>query len=126
MTFHLSLTYDQTMIHLVVLVTLVAVVASFTRTATTDDITAGWRNKLTKRMKRLWSEQKKARLEYFIHRMLECDRCTAVWVSPVFTFPTIAAYTYFGTLPWWMAVIIAIPAAKGISYLAFVLLKRGE
>lgn len=114
------------MVHLVVLVIMVAVVASFTRTATTDEITVEWRNKLTKRMKRLWSEQKKAKLEYFVHRMLECDRCTAVWVSPIFTIPAIAAYVYFDQLPWWMAAIIAIPVSKGISYLAFVLLNRGE
>lgn len=126
MTFQPQLTYDQAMVHFVVLVILVAVVASFTRLATTDEITAEWRNKLTKRMKRIWGLNKPAKLEFFVHRMLECDRCTAVWVSPIFTIPTAAYYVYLGQIPWWAAVIGVIPVAKGISYLAFVLLNRGE
>lgn len=107
------------MILLVGLVILVAVVASFTRLAHDDELTAPWRVGL----------REKYGMQNFWVRALNCFRCTAIWVSPAPTAVALAilAYGYDLSWPWW-AVLAAIwiPVSKGISYLAFVLYIRGE
>ena len=104
----------MSMIYLVLLIVTVATVASTTRLARTDVITAGWRVKV-----REWSG------EYgFWSDMLACFRCTAVWVSPLVTaFYGSAALVLSdsGWLTWFIAALLWIPASFGISYLAYLL-----
>lgn len=113
------MTYSNDMILLVGLVILVAVVASFTRLAYEDVITAPWRARL---------REKRGDQNFWV-RALECFRCSAVWVSPL---PTAAALVIWGysaqaSWIWWLILALAwIPVSKGIAYLAFILYIRGE
>lgn len=107
------------MILLVGLVVLVATVASFTKLAHEDAITAPWRVGL----------REKHGDQNFWVRALECFRCTAVWVSPL---PTAAALLIFGyaydlSTAWWIVLGFAwIPVSKAMAYLAFITYIRGE
>jgi hypothetical protein len=105
------------MIYLVGLIVLVATVASLTRLATTDEISAPWRVKV-----RAWSGE-----FGFFTRMLECDRCAAVWVS----FLPTGAYLWnlVGNQPSWGVIdglAAWIPMSLGVAYLSFLLILRGE
>lgn len=113
------MTYSNDMILLVGLVVLVALVASFTRLAHDDIITAPWRAGLRER---------RGAHDFWV-RALECFRCTAVWVSPL---PTAVALSIWGysaqaSWIWWLILgLVWIPVSKAIAYLAFVLYIRGE
>lgn len=113
------MSYHDIMILLVGLVVLVATVASFTKLAHEDAITAPWRVGL----------REKYGDHNFWVRALECFRCTAVWVSPL---PTALALMIFGFASdlspgWWVVLGLAwIPISKAMAYLAFVLYIRGE
>lgn len=101
------------MIYLVLLVVTVATVASATRLVRTDVIAAPWRVKI-----REWSGE-----HGFFTAMLECFRCTAVWVSPAVTaFYGAAALVLDGSgwLAWFVAALLWIPTSFGISYLAYL------
>ncbi len=111
--------YDHHMVYLVGLILLVACVASFTRLAYEDVITAPWRVRLRDRL----GDQN------FWVRALECFRCTAVWVSPLPTAVTLSVLAYGLDLHWvWWAILAAlwIPISKAVAYLAFILYIRGE
>lgn len=97
------------MVHVVVLAMLVAAIASLTRLVVDDEITYDLREKI-----REWSR------EYgFFTRLIKCSRCVSVWVAPVPTALVLAAYSYFGIMPWWMS-LIALPfAAMAIAYASF-------
>lgn len=105
------------MIYLVAYLALVATVASLTRLATTDEITAPWRVAV----------RAKYGMNGFIPRMLECDRCTAVWVAWLPTLFYVAGCA--ATHAWWVWIFAAvawIPASLGVAYLSFLLITRGE
>jgi len=105
------------MIYLVALIVTVATVASTTRLARTDVITAPWRVKLN-----LWSERTGRGL--FWLEVLECFRCTSVWISaPVTLFFGSAALVLSGVgwITWLVASLLWIPTSFGISYLAYLL-----
>lgn len=107
------------MVYLVALILLVAFVASMSRLATDDTITAPWRVKM----------REKYGDHNFWVRALECLRCTSVWVSPLPTAITLSIFAYGLDLHWIWWIILAflwIPISKAISYLAFVLYIRGE
>lgn len=110
------------MILLIGFVTLVATVASFTRLAHEDLITAPWRERMRQRY------QDKPAPVWF-RAFDECFRCAAVWISPVFTAPALALYAWthqFDTIEWAITALAWIPASKGISYLAYLLYLREE
>lgn len=110
------------MILLICFVTLVATVASFTRLAHEDLITAPWRERMRKRY------QNKPAPVWF-RAFDECFRCAAVWISPVFTAPAlaVAAWAYRLNWIWWIILALAwLPASKGLSYLAYLLYLREE
>lgn len=107
------------MILLVGLVILVAAVASFTRLAVDDDIAAPWRIRLREK----WGDQA------FVVRMLECFRCTSVWVSLPLTAAALALNGWFYNWPgpaWIILALAWIPTSMSVAYLAFVLYQRGE
>lgn len=111
--------YDHHMIYLVATVLLTAFVASMSRLATEDVITAPWRVKIREK----YGDQN------FWVRALECLRCTSVWVSPLPTAITLLVFAYGLDLPtvWWLILaVLWIPISKAIAYLAFVLYIRGE
>ena len=97
-------------------VLVVALTASLTRLATTDEITAPLRVKIREK----WG------IHSFPARMLECDRCAGFWVAlPVnLTILAIAAST--NIIPGWLAALAWIPSSLATSYLAFLLILRGE
>lgn len=107
------------MIFLVALVVLVGLVASMTKLAWDDEITAPLRVGL---------REKYGSSGFFV-RALECPRCTAVWLSPL---PTAAALGIMGAAlglswAWWIVVALAwIPVSFSVAYLAFIMIIRGE
>lgn len=107
------------MVYLVALIVLVATVASFSRLAHEDIITAPWRA----------NRRTKYGPDNFVNRMLECLRCTSSWVAIPFTLATILAFLVFadasalGTV---LALLGAYPISQGVGYLAYVLYLRGE
>jgi hypothetical protein len=116
--YHLTkLTYYLIMSYLIGLVVLVALVASLTRLATTDEISAPWRVRV-----RAWSGE-----FGFFARLIECDRCTAVWIAPL---PTGAyLWNFVGNQPSWGIIDglgAWIPMSLGIAYLSYLLILRGE
>lgn len=107
------------MILLVGLVILVAAVASITRLAVDDDIAAPWRIRLREK----YGDQA------FIVRMLECTRCTGVWVSHALTAFALGLdgwYYQLQPIGWLFLALLWIPTAMAVAYLAFVLYLRGE
>jgi hypothetical protein len=107
------------MMNLIVLVVLVATVASITRLMTTDEITAPWRVKIRRRSGEFG----------FLTRLLECNRCAAVWAAPLPTGLTLGCAMLLESAPWWMwaiSPVLWILTSLGVAYLAFLLLLRGE
>lgn len=107
------------MVYLVALIVLVATVASFSRLAHEDVITAPWRA----------GRREKYGPDNFVNRMLECFRCTASWVSIPFTIVAILAFLVFGdasVLGWITGLVLAYPTSQSVGYLAYVLYLRGE
>lgn len=107
------------MIYLVALILLVGCVASFTRLAHADEVTAPWRVRF---------RDGRDAMDFWV-RALECFRCTAVWVSPLPTAITLSVFAYGLDLHWIWWIILAvlwIPISKAVAYLAFVLYIRGE
>jgi hypothetical protein len=107
------------MIFLVALVLLVGLVASLTKLAWDDEITAPVRVLL---------REKRGDGDFWV-RALECPRCTSVWISLATTFLALISFGIFLNLTGlaWLGLALAwIPAAMSIAYLAFVLIIRGE
>lgn len=105
------------MVYLVVLIMLVALTASLTRLATTDEITAPMR--VAAREK--YGPQSK------LVKALDCDRCAAWWLSVLLLNPgTLAILATVHLIPSWLAALAWIPSAFATSYLAFLLILRGE
>lgn len=105
------------MIYLVALIVTVATVASTTRLARTDVITAGWRVRLNA------YHERTGRAAFWLD-MLECFRCTSVWVSAPVTLFYGSAALVLGEATWvtWLvASLLWIPTSFGISYLAYLL-----
>lgn len=104
---------------LVALVVLVGLVASVTKLAWDDEITAPWRVNL----------RKKYGDRNFWVRALECPRCTGVWASFIPTAATLGllGYAYGADWVWWILLALAwIPVSFSVAYLAFILIIRGE
>lgn len=111
------------MIFLVGFVVLVATVASFTRLAHEDVITAPWRE--SRRAK----YQETGLVPRWFEALDSCFRCAAVWIAPLFTVPALAltAWGYGLSWVWWVILAAASPAiSMGVAYLAFLLYQRGE
>lgn len=111
------------MIFLVGFVVLVATVASFTRLAHEDVVTAPWRERLRQKYAAAGKTPK------WFEAIDSCFRCAAVWISPIFTIPALAltAWAYHLYWTWWIVLAVLSPAiSKGISYLSFLLYQRGE
>jgi hypothetical protein len=104
------------MLNLVIMVLAVAGSASLTRLAMHDEITAPIRRKLYLK----YGET------HFVNRMLECERCTSVWATPGVLVPVLAGYVWFTPFTWWMALVAFLPLNMALSYLGFLLLRRGE
>lgn len=105
------------MVYLVGLLLLVALTASLTRLVTTDEITAEWRTRIINGKK----------TPYMVAKALDCDRCTAFWISALIINPAaLAIAASLHVLPGWAAAIAWIPSAFSTSYLAFLLIIRGE
>jgi hypothetical protein len=110
------------MIALVVLVVCVATVASAVRLVKDDIITGPWRANLRDK-----SEQT-GKYRFWVD-MLECGRCTSVWVSPPITalFGAALLLGYDADwITWFIAAVVWIPVSFGISYLAFLLYSTEE
>lgn len=110
------------MILLVALVVLVGLVASATKLAWDDEITAPLRIRIREYRDRT------GRLDGWV-RALECPRCTAVRLSPVLTAPVIAilGMVYdFGAVSWLVAGLAWIPVSFSVAYFSFILIIRGE
>lgn len=110
------------MILLVALIVTVGLVASSTKLAWDDEITAPLRIKLRE------YRDKTGRLDGWV-RALECPRCTSVRLSPVLTLPTIVilGVVYdFGLVSWLLAGLAWIPVSFSVAYLAFIMIIRGE
>lgn len=104
------------MIFLVALVLLVGLVASLTKLAWDDEITAPFRVKL----------REKHGDQYFWVRALECPRCTSVWASFLPTLATLAGFGVFGGLNWIIVGLAWIPVSFSVAYFAFIMIIRGE
>lgn len=100
------------MIYLVALVIVVALTASLTRLARTDEITALWRVTI-----RAWSGE-----NGFFTDLLECARCTSIWTAPIAVIPALALAVAYTGLPWLAAILMGIPVSKAVAYLAYLLL----
>lgn len=110
------------MILLVAYVALVGLVASMTKLAWDDEITAPFR---------VWIRDYSARTGRLTNwaRALECPRCTSVRMGWFATPPVLATLGYFyGADPVWWLILAAlyIPVAFSASYYAYVLILRGE
>lgn len=104
------------------LVVLVGLVASSTKLAWDDEITAPLRVRLRE------YRDKTGRFDGWV-RALECPRCTAVRLSPVLTAPAIGilgAVYDFGAVSWLLAGLAWIPVSFSVAYLAFIMIIRGE
>ena len=110
------------MILFVALIVTVGLVASATKLAWDDEITAPMRLKLRDYRDRT------GRLDGWV-QALECPRCTSVRLSPVLTAPVIAVLGVvydFGALSWLLAALAWIPVSFSVAYLAFIMIIRGE
>lgn len=110
------------MILFVALVVLVGLVASATKLAWDDEITAPLRVRIRE------YRDKTGRFDGWA-RALDCPRCTAVRLSPILTAPTIGilGVVYdFGPVSWLLAGLAWIPVSFSVAYLAFILVLRGE
>ena len=110
------------MILLVALIVTVGLVASVTKLAWDDEITAPLRIRLREYRDRT------GRFDGWV-RALECPRCTSVRLAPVLTAPTIAilGVVYdFGAVSWLLAGLSWIPVSFSVAYLAFIMIIRGE
>lgn len=101
---------------IVALVILVFLVASLTKLAWDDVITAPWRADL----------RQKHGDYYFWVRVLECPRCTSVWVAPLPTAAVLAFLVGLGELPIWVAAGSWLPGSFAVAYAAYILILRGE
>jgi hypothetical protein len=107
------------MIYLVAMVLVVSLVASLTRLATTDRITAPQRVKV----------RDKYGTESFVATMLECDRCTSYWVAKIvmpFVLAAIGIYEHADLIDILFLAAAYMPSAHAVSYLAFHLLLLEE
>lgn len=104
------------MVWIVSFVMVTASVASLTRLMTTDKITAKIRAKLIS----------KYGPESFVTGVLTCDRCASVWAAIGHMPFMLGGLTVAGLIPWWSVPLLAVPFVLGVSYLAFLLLIRGE
>jgi hypothetical protein len=100
-------------------VILVASVASLTRLAHDDVIAAPWRVRMAQ----------KYGPSGYIPRMLECFRCTAIWVAKIPTlFALLAAGAALGLGPagWLLMAVAWYPTVHAVAYLSYLLYLRGE
>lgn len=107
------------MIFLVALVVLVGLVASLTKLAWDDEITAPWRVGL---------REKYGDRNFWV-RALECPRCTSVWVSlgtTLLVFAGSGAFLELSGLAWLALAVAWIPTSLSVAYLAFIMIIRGE
>lgn len=107
------------MYFLVALVVLVGFVASGTKLAWDDIITAPWRVRL---------REKRGEHNFWV-RALECPRCTSVWISFLPTAGTLAVlgYANSATWIWWLILAVSwIPVSFAVAYFAYILILRGE
>lgn len=103
------------MIYLIAYVALVACVASTTRLAQDDEITAPWRHRLREKHGQYW----------FWNRMLECARCTSVWTAIPWTILAGAGAIGFGAV-WWHVLVLSVPCWWATAYLAYLMILKGE
>lgn len=104
------------MVYLISLILLVGLVASLTKLAWDDEITAPFRVKL----------REKYGDHNFWVRALECPRCTSVWISFIPTAAVLAGFGIFLDLNWLALALAWIPASFSVAYFAFIMIIRGE
>ena len=117
-----TVTYHDVMIPLVAYVALVGLIASMTKLAWDDEITAPlrvWLRGYSERTGRLtnWA------------RALECPRCTSVRMAWFATPPVMAVlgYAYQASPAWWAILAALTPlVAFSAAYYSYVLILRGE
>jgi hypothetical protein len=110
------------MIFLVAYVVLVGLVASMTKLAWDDEITAPLRVRIREYAERTGRFANWA-------RALECPRCTSVRLSWFATPPVLAvlAYAHDASPAWWAITALSAPlVAFSAAYYAYILILRGE
>lgn len=107
------------MIFLVGLVLMVGLVASLTKLAWDDEITAPFRVRM---------REKRGDMDFWV-RALGCPRCTSVWISlgtHLLALTGLGIFLNLSGLAWLAMALVWLPISMSVAYFAFILIIRGE